>query len=531
VTRSLKNKFFASFIPISAAFLSAILLLLAFPNFDQEYLIWVALAPLIIAISGRHPVYALLLSLMCGFFFYMGLFDWMFEVPAYNFVQHAIVSLYRGFFFGMYGLAFSLIFNRAGATAALVASPFIWVSLEFLLSYMGFMSHPWELLAHSQYQNPSIIQIASFTGAYGVSFLIILINAAIAANFIFLCSRYFKDIKSTPLAPAGSGIIFLVVASAFLTCFSLVYGKAAISKSVDKKEISIAVLQGNIEQVKKSDPKYTRFIMQTYTILTKEAAKAQPELIIWPEAATPGFILINESLKKQIASLVKEAKTHFLIGSSDFPKYAKERPRTLRSANTALFFSPQGEIIGQYLKIRLLPFGEYTPMRDTIPWSVINIPVISSHFPGEEPTLFEVNGVRFGVNICWEIVFADLFRKFVKDGAQFMVNLTNEAWFGKSAAPYQMLSMGVFRAVENRIYLIRSANTGVSCIIDPYGRIVDRLVNGTGQDIFIRGVTVSSVVPMDSKTIYTRYGDWFAWLCIVCSAGFLMIAFFKKRQR
>jgi apolipoprotein N-acyltransferase len=196
--------------------------------------------------------------------------------------------------------------------------------------------------------------------------------------------------------------------------------------------------------------------------------------------------------------------------------------------NTALFFSPDGRVLGQYLKIRLLPFGEYLPYGETIPWSYIRIPDPGSYVSGQEFTVFECSRHRFGVTICWETIFPDLVRRFVYQGAQFLVNITNEAWFGKSAAPYQFLSMNVFRAVENRVYVVRCANTGISCFIDPCGRIVDRVKDHAGQDIFVQGVLTKTILAMESKTIYTQYGDWFAWLCILVSAMAVILTCFKR---
>jgi apolipoprotein N-acyltransferase len=135
------------------------------------------------------------------------------------------------------------------------------------------------------------------------------------------------------------------------------------------------------------------------------------------------------------------------------------------------------------------------------------------------------------VTICWENIFPDLVRKFVSNGAQFIINITNEAWFGKTAAPFQFVSMNVFRAVENRVFVVRCANTGVSCFIDPFGRIIERVKDKSGHDIFVRGVLSRSVIPLESNTFYTRYGDWLVWVCMVFSVVFILVALFKKSNR
>ena len=177
-----------------------------------------------------------------------------------------------------------------------------------------------------------------------------------------------------------------------------------------------------------------------------------------------------------------------------------------------------------------MPFGEYMPMEDLIPWSSLQVPLVGSYVAGEKFTVFRLPDWRFGVTICWENLFPDFVRQFVKNGAQFMVNITNEAWFGKGSAPYQFLSMNVFRAVENRVYVVRCANTGISCFIDPYGRIIDRVKDDTGEDVFVRGVLTGSIIPLDSKTFYTSHGDWFAWTSMACSVGFLLLALRKRNS-
>ena len=150
--------------------------------------------------------------------------------------------------------------------------------------------------------------------------------------------------------------------------------------------------------------------------------------------------------------------------------------------------------------------------------------------PGETHTVFDLPPHRFGVTICWENIFPDLVRQLVKSGAQFIVNITNEAWFGRTDAPYQFVAMNVFRAVENRVYVVRCANTGVSCFIDPCGRVLNRVKDINGNDIFVRGVLTGSVIPLESKTFYTRYGDWLVWLSFAVSTVTLVAALLRKRK-
>jgi len=328
------------------------------------------------------------------------------------------------------------------------------------------------------------------------------------------------------------GRMALIITAALLTTLTLLYGYVVISQPITGNRTKISLVQGNIEQVKKWDRRYAREVMQTYADLTEEASKDRPALIIWPETATPGAISQDFRLHMEVINIAKKAGTYLLLGSAQHQKFAEKEKKRFKYLNSAFLIDPQPKLgkNQRYDKIRLFPFGEYLPFKDIIPWSYLNVPNISDYAPGKEFTVFEIPGFRFGVIICWESVFPELVREFVRNGAQFMVNITNEAWFGKTAAPYQLLSMSVFRAVENRVFVVRCANTGISCIIDPYGRIVDRIKNEKGQDVFIRGVMSGWIIPLDSNTIYTRYGDIFVWLAFFGTVVFLVVALFKKRK-
>ncbi len=323
----------------------------------------------------------------------------------------------------------------------------------------------------------------------------------------------------------------LVVVAALLFILALTYGQLTISKPIIGNRVKVSLVQGNIEQSKKWNPHYAREIMQIYTELTQEAEKDQPALIIWPETATPGSINQNVSLHMEVRNIAHKAGAYLLLGSSQHQKFTSKEKMELRYSNSAFLIPPEPKVFisQRYDKIRLFPFGEYLPYKGIIPWSFINASALDNYMPGKEFTVFEHPDFRFGVLICWENIFPDLVRQFVKGGAQFMVNITNEAWYGKTAAPYQLLCMSVFRAVENRVFVVRCANTGISCIIDPYGRTLDRVKDEKGQDIFIRGVMTGWVIPLDSKTIYTRYGDTCVWFALLGSLIILRISWRKGK--
>jgi apolipoprotein N-acyltransferase len=511
--------------------LSAALLILAFPRYNLGWLGWVALVPLLSAVSGANVRQAFFQAFLCGMIFFVLVFDWVLEVSGYTYLHHLLLCVYKGLYFGLFGLLFKFLARRSGLAIALFASPFIWVFLEYIRSNMGFMALPYAWLGYTQYAHPLVIQIASVAGPYGVSFLLAMVNSAVAAFVLALLYRS-KNLNLRPnLAISNRGLVGMAATAAFFTIFTLCYGMIVVSKPIAGKKFRVSVVQGNIEQAKKWDRSYRNYIIERYEELSREISKDQPGLVIWPEAATPGFVLSDMALMKRITGLVREMNTYFLIGSSEYPKFQKGPLKFDQSGNTALFFSPDGKVLGQYLKIRLLPFGEYLPYGETIPWSWIDVPKVKSTMPGKEFTVFQCATFRFSAPICWETLFPDVSREFVRRGAQFLVNITNEAWFGKSVGPQHYVISSVFRAVENRVYVVRCANTGISCFIDPYGRVVDRVKDDKGQDIFVRGVLTETIIPMESRTVYTRYGDWLVWTCIGVSLIIISVAFLRREPQ
>jgi apolipoprotein N-acyltransferase len=224
----------------------------------------------------------------------------------------------------------------------------------------------------------------------------------------------------------------------------------------------------------------------------------------------------------QVKEIAARADAAILLGSSNLHKFKPAEPKSAKYKNSAYLIDPKrnGDPEKPYDKMRLLPFGEYLPYGEKIPWNVLGIPATPNFLPGKKIKLFRLNGITFGAPICWENIFDADARRFVDKGAGFLVNITNEAWFGRSAAPYQFLSMNVFRAVENSRYVVRCANTGVSCFIDSRGRILNRVKDRNNFDVNVAGVLTGTVYPSNAKTLFTRFGNWFAWLCV---AGICLI--------
>ncbi|MBP1742097.1 MAG: lnt [Deltaproteobacteria bacterium] len=522
-----KRLLLSALLSILASVASGVALFASQPSFDFSALAWVGLVPLLLVVSGKRPGAAFLLSYLTGGVFFLGIFDWILEISGYTWLHHGILAVYLGSYFAVFGLLFTLIRRRLGLVPALIAAPFFWIPLEYLRSNMSFMALPWALLSHSQFQNPLFIQIASLTGAYGVSFVIVLVNAGFTCFLTFF----------VPLAGTGKGEetrkqgrVALVSVTVMVFLFVIAYGFVKIREPLSGETVKIALVQGNIDQSRKWDPKYATEIMEVYTGLTLEAFEGSPSLVVWPETATPRAINSDQAIYQKVKNLANSKGTHILLGSAQLQKFRVQGGKKGQYHNSAFLIGPEkGSNNDQrYDKVRLMTFGEYLPYKEKIPWSVIGIQEVGGYLPGNQYRVLKHPQIALGVTICWENIFPEVVREFVRNGAQCIVNITNEAWFGKTAAPYQFLSMSVFRAVEQRLYVLRCANTGISCVIDPCGRVVDRIEDSRGLDIFVRGFMNKSIVPLQSKTIYNQFGDWFAWLCVLVSVLFLVVTAFKK---
>jgi apolipoprotein N-acyltransferase len=514
------------FLSVFAAMLSGILLYLAFPAYDLHFFAWVGLVPLFLVIYWNKPWQAFLLCVLEGFVFSLGMTPIKFISTA-SIPAGILACIYVSMFYGLFGLFLSVFVRRMGVPL-LIAAP-IWVAFEYARANFFFLAFSGGLLGHTQYMNLPLLQMASLTGVYGISFILVLANAAIADLLI----HWIRKIRKTQtlgfyipgLNPIYGGIVVLII---ILVLWGA--GWRVIPGELPGKPFSVAVVQGNIPQEIKWERQYREHIISRYEVLSEEASRTKPQLIIWPEASTPGLVLNDSGLLQRMVSMIRHMHTYFLVGSAEYPKFATTLPKDkrTRSGNTALFFSPEGKVLGQYVKIRLVPFGEYIPSEEVIPWPDFIVPKKKTnfHISGNELTLFGIDGTRFGTLICWEILFPELTRSFVKKGANFVVNLSNEAWFGKSPVPYQILCISVFRAVENRINVVRSTNTGISGFIDPYGRIIGKVTNG-GEDISVAGTLTKDIFLSPPGTFYTNHGDILPFGCIAFTIGLIFWGTFK----
>ncbi|MFQ5866872.1 MAG: apolipoprotein N-acyltransferase [bacterium] len=511
---------------LSLALLSGILLILIFPKFNLSFLAWVALVPLFLALEGRNLKESFNLGFLAGLTSFMGILYWIFptivssgESKLLAFILLLLLASYLAIYYGL----FCLIFRYTSLkiihyTLSLFLAPALWVSLELLRAYL-FSGFPWALLGYSQWNFTALIQISEFTGVYGVSFLIVMVNGVLMqAGRSF---GFFRGEGVLSKARVKRGVLPLAL-SVLVLMSCLAYGMITISGESfgesrnlrdEKSMTKIALLQGNIDQYMKWDKKYERMIKNTYGELVDRASKENPQLIIWPETALPGYLKRERQVQEWVESVVGRTNAYHIIGSPEYREGAYY--------NAAFLISPEGEILGEYDKIHLVPFGEIVPFRPILSRFIGVLNELGDFSPSRERKLLRTPFGSFAVLICWEGIFPHLVRKFVKDGADYVANITNDAWFLKTAAPFQHFIVSIFRAAENRVSIIRVANTGVSGFIDQYGRVTKK------TEIFKKDYLNSSVSRRIHQTFYTNYGDIFAYLCVALSISFIVWRRFK----
>lgn len=506
------------------AIASGLLLVLTFPRFDLEPLAWVALVPLLWALLGKSPKESFWLGGLTGLIFYGGVIYWVINTMVHYghlpFGLSLLILLLLVVYMGAYVALFAAFLGFLGGVAPRfrwLGAPLIWTTLELVRAHL-FTGFPWATLGYSQYQTLSLIQISDITGVYGVSFLIVWVNTTLVTGIELLRRR---ALGGAPLSPRRPSLSLALRASLPLLALFLCleYGHWRISRwapavfDENLSRVRTAIIQGNIEQDKKWDPVYQEEVFLTYRDLSLKASQLPVDLMVWPEAATPFYFQSDENYRQQMVELVVQSRSYLLFGSPAYDLYGDQ----VRLFNRAYLLSPQGEVLAQYDKIHLVPFGEYVPLHPFLPFVNKMVEAIGDFDSGREYTVMSTPMGKFSVLICFEAIFPRLARRFVKEGAEFLINITNDAWFGRSAAPYQHLSMIPFRAIENRVPIIRAANTGISALIDPVGRIA------SSSDIFVNTWISGEVRPKrKGMTFYTRYGDLFAYLCALSTAILLL---------
>ena len=486
---------------LAAAFVMAS----AFPRTDWSFTPWLALVPLLAIATIRTPRTAFLWGWASGTVFFLVLLRWLqYTFQVYSAIPWPLVygpvfllAAYCGFWTGAVAWAVSWLTARRSAAMALALAPFLWVAAEWLRGHL-FGGFPWGTLGYSQYLHLRVIQIAELAGVHAVSFVLLAVNAALA-GCVVLRRRH---------ALVGAG-----AAAALLTA-TLVFGTVRVAEPLPGETVRVAIIQPSIEQPLKWEPRHTRETLGVYFALLRRVAEQQPDMVVWPETAAPTILRHDPPLIERFRAASAELGVPMLVGSID----AVGEPPRFR--NTAFLITDQG-IVGRYDKIQLVPFGEFVPLSRVLGFVRRWAEFISQLEAGSHAVVFNAPPAPFGIVICYEGIFPDLFRQFVRDGARLMVNMTNDAWFGRTSGPEQHLTMYPFRAVEHRVSIVRAANTGISAFIAPNGIIVRRL------NLFERGVMTEKIPLRARRTLFTRLGDWLGLLSLAVTTAALAGAWYR----
>ncbi len=536
----------------AAAVLSAGLLELPFPLAGpmppwRSVFAWFALAPLLWAVlrasesAARPRRRAFLLAYVCGVLWYAGNCYWIYPTmkihgdlpPAVSALLLLGFSLVLGGYFGVFGLGVASLRKRLGVAPALIAAPFLWVALD--LAGARITSVPWDQLGYSQVDNAVVTALAPWTGVYGITFLLVSANALLAGGFVLPSLRQ-------RVISGAVGFVVLAGGSAGLLDHAPRPSTTATAVLV-QPNLNVLAEQDNLWDA----PQVWNQHMAEFAHLADEQCKTyiagipqtgapngeivcppyatHPDLVVWPEAPAFSFIESDPRFRETMSKLAQSEKSPFIVGGIGVDVSGADN--TFSDYNSAMLFGADGSRIGRYDKIHLVPFGEYIPFQNLLTFAHKLTGKVSDFSRGRDRSVFRIvdqhgQPHRYGVFICYEAVFADEVRHFARNGAQVLVNISDDGWYGDTSAPWQHLNEARMRAIENRRWILRDTNNGITAAIDPYGRVRESIprhqVDALPAEFGFR----------DDITFYTEHGDVFAWLCAVLSAGVIAWAM-KKR--
>ncbi|MEQ1574972.1 MAG: apolipoprotein N-acyltransferase [Vicinamibacterales bacterium] len=504
------------FYPLALA--SGVLLALSFPRFGHPAFAWIALVPLLIALSGwrgragvlpgQSPLRAFGLGLAAGVVYFVGTIYWTGTVvatfgglatPVAIFAM-VLLALYMALFPALTALVTSRLIQRAGSVG-LLCVPAAWVATEFFRGTL-FGGFPWVPLGNSQVTVLPVAQLASVLGVYGLSALVALVNAAIAFALL-------TDGRRRALAVVGTAVVLAAVGS---------WGALRIRDGVLTREgapLRVGLLQGNIRQEDKWKAGEARRIFTTYVAMTRDAVRRGAQYVLWPESATPFMFEEDDAGEAAVRDLAREMGVPILFGSDQVERVSGP-PAAIRMYNAAFLLEPSGNTRAVYRKIHLVPFGEFIPGKQLLSFVSPLVQSLGEFAPGTAMVMLPVNGHLTSTAICYEVVYPSLIRQAVEGGSELLTTITNDAWYGQSSAPHQHFAMASMRAIEQGRYLARAANTGISGVVDPYGRIVRQ------SALFEQAGLVEEVRLLTSRTIYSRIGDAVAYVSMALIAAALL---------
>jgi apolipoprotein N-acyltransferase len=506
---------------------SATLQILSFPLPGLYILSWVALAPLVVAILQAQtpatiqldvsqkripasPWQGFLLGYACGVIWYLGTCYWVFDTmhqygglsaPIALFVL-LLFALYLGLYHGAFGLLLSLLARKDSHNRlALISAPFLWVAVE--LARTRISGFPWDLLGITQVDNVPLTRIATITGVYGLSFEIALVNVAFAATFMVPRTK-----RKTLLAASLSAALLLQVGR-------------WMPLPVLPTDHTAVLLQQNLpvaeaEPWTKDDFDRNLSNFSSLSLNPTPPLTRHPDLIVWPESPAP-FETNDMLFRDAISKLARQGQAWVVVGS-----IGVDSPQ--RVFNSAAVVSPDGEWGGRYNKIHLVPFGEYVPFASVFSFAGGLTQAVGNFTHGTSRVPLQAGDTKLGVFICYESIFPNEVRQLVAQGAQVLVNVSNDGWYGDSGAWAQHLNQARMRAVENHRWLLRDTNTGLTASIDPYGQVVAHVERKT------RIALAAPYALTSATTFYSEHGDWFAYLCAIISIGALLARFASQQK-
>jgi apolipoprotein N-acyltransferase len=522
--------------------LSSLLQVLIFPLLGWYVLSWLAMAPLIVALLRARPAgelevegsaklqpatpgQAFLLAYVCGILWYAGTCYWIFDTmrhfgglstPA-AVLALFLFCLYLGLYHGLFGLLLSLVAGPGrDHRRALVAAPFLWVAVE--LARTRVTGFPWNLLGIAQVDNSALSRIAGWTGVYGISLEIMLVNVAVAAAFL------------VPRRKRSSLLVAALASAAVLQAGRLIDAPAAPA------DHAALLVQQNIPVSADWTRDYFQATLRDLTDLTLKSEATSPttpepgtippakvDVIVWPESPAP-FYTNDPLFRDAVSEMARKAGVWTVSGSIGITTAMHSGGGESQVFNSAVLISPQGEWVGRYDKAHLVPFGEYLPFPRLFSFAGGLTKEVGEFQHGASRAPLDAGGTRIGVFICYESVFPDEVRQFANQGAQVFVNISNDGWYGDSGAYAQHLNQTRMRAIENDRWLLSATDTGVTASIDPWGRVVAQIPRKE-RTALIAPYALTSVT-----TFYTRHGDWFAYLCAIISLGALLLRFVSREK-
>ncbi|HWF92743.1 MAG TPA: apolipoprotein N-acyltransferase [Terriglobales bacterium] len=528
-------------------FISAVLQILIFPLPNLYFLGWIAVAPLLIALLRARrpntlqftegvkllpatPLQAFLLAYVCGILWYAGTCYWIYStMHQYGglsglaaFGVLILFCLYLALYHGLFGLVVSCLADSSSFSRnALLLAPPLWVAVE--LARTRVTGFPWDLLGISQVENIPLSRIASFTGVYGLSFEILVVNAALAAALLV------RREKRTALFAAAIGAAIVLQAGSLVSApeFPADHTATLVQSNIpaiDEREWTREYFQTTVQELTKlSEPSLNGANPSASTRSAGVAGSSRAVgLVVWPESPAP-FYDSDRPFRDTLSNVARQTGNWVLAG--DVALYDAGKPGQALF-NSASLVNPSGEFTARYDKVHLVPFGEYVPFKRVFSFAGGLTQQVGDFSSGNSRQPLQADGAKLGVFICYESIFPDEVRQFAKNGAQIFVNLSNDGWYGDSGAYAQHLKQSRMRAVENARWLLLDTNTGVTASVDPYGRIV------ASAPRKVRTALQAPYSLSSETTFYTRHGDWFAYLCAIISlaALFMRLPFLKKRK-